>query len=185
MSRPGVWAGRRPRAVTTAGRHPVLACGLAVTAALGVASALLADRQVVLNTSPSVPPGLYARSSDPPAVGRLVDFCIPPAARPYVLARAGRDGRDWYILKPIVAGPGDRVDTTGSWLTVNGRPIAPMPPAADGFGRALPVWRAWRPLRAGEFLVVSTRIANSFDSRCYGPVTAGQIAAVRVPLVTW
>ena len=101
------------------------------------------------------------------------------------MARSGRDGRDWYILKPVVAGPGDRVDTTSAWLTVNGRPVAPMPPATDGSGRPLPAWRARRPLRAGEFLVVSTRIANSFDSRCYGPVTAGQIAAVRVPLVTW
>ncbi len=173
------------RAWATVGRHPVLAFGAAATAALGVASGLLADRQVVLNTSPSVPPGLYVRSSAPPAVGRLVDFRVPPAARLYVLARSGRDGRDWYILKPVVAGPGDRVDTTGPWLTVNGRPLAPMPLAADGSGRPLPVWRARRSLRPSEFLVVSTRIANSFDSRCYGPVTTAQIAAVRVPLVTW
>jgi conjugative transfer signal peptidase TraF len=185
VSRPTLSAGSWAWATATVRRHPVLAFGVAVTAALGVASGLLADRQVVLNTSPSVPPGLYLRSSAPPAVGRLVDFRIPPAARRYVLARSGRDGRDWYILKPVVAGSGDRVDTTGPWLTVNGRQVAPMPPAADASGRPLPVWRATRTLRPGEFLVVSTRIANSFDSRCYGPVTATEIASVRVPLVTW
>jgi conjugative transfer signal peptidase TraF len=156
---------------------------LAATAALAAASVLFADRQVVVNTSPSVPPGLYVRSSDPPTVGRLVDFRVPASGRPYVFARTGRDGYDWYILKPVVAGPGDRVDSTGAWLRVNGRAVAPMPPAADAAGRPLPAWRAARVLGHGEFLVVSTRVPNSFDSRCYGPVR--DVAAVRVPLVTW
>jgi len=182
---PEAGASRRGRRFAGVRHHPLLTVGLAATAALAAASVLFADRQVVVNTSPSVAPGLCLRSSDPPAVGRLVGFRIPAAARPYVLGRTGRDGHDWYILKPVVAGPGDRVDSTGAWLTVNGRPLAPMPPAADAAGRPLPAWRAARVLGAGEFLVVSSRIANSLDSRCYGPVAAGDIAAVRVPLVTW
>jgi conjugative transfer signal peptidase TraF len=146
---------------------------------------LTGHRILVINTSPSVSPGLYMRSSAEPAVGQIVDFRIPPAARPYVQARTGYDGQDWYILKPIVAGPGDRVDTTRPWLTINGHRIAPMPPSKDSVGRPLPLWRSCRELAADEFFVFSDRIPNSFDSRCYGPIKREQIEAVRKPLLTW
>lgn len=146
---------------------------------------LFGHRVVVINTSPSVAPGLYVRCAIEPAVGRIVDFRIPDRAKQYVLARTGKDCEDWYILKPIVAGPGDRVDTTGSSLVINGRAIAPMPPDFDSAGRPLPVWRENRVLGPDEFFVFSARIPNSFDSRCYGPITRGEIASVRRPLITW
>ena len=143
------------------------------------------QRMLVINTSPSVAPGLYLRSSEQAGVGKLVDFRIPPAARDYVRGRTGNDGQDWYILKPIAAGPGDCVATTGSWLIINGRQIAPMPPMTDGNGRQLPLWRADRVLSSGEFFVFSDRIPNSFDSRCYGPISREQISAVRKALIIW
>jgi conjugative transfer signal peptidase TraF len=144
-----------------------------------------AHRFLVINTSPSVAPGLYLSSSDEPAVGKLVDFCIPPAARAYVLGRTGNSGDNWYILKPIVAGPGDRIDTTGDWLVINGQRIAPMPPPKDSRGRPLPVWRDGRALGPDEFFVFSDRIPNSFDSRCYGPIHRREIRAVRKPAIIW
>jgi type IV secretory pathway protease TraF len=125
------------------------------------------------------------RSTEPPRVGVIVDFRIPPSAREYMFARTGNSGVDWYILKPIVAGAGDRVDTTGQWLIINGRRIAPMPPRMDGDGRPLPVWREDRVLAPDEFFVFSNRIRNSFDSRCYGPLHREQIEAVRRALITW
>ena len=142
-------------------------------------------RILVINTSPSAAPGLYLRSFDQPAVGKLVDFRIPLAARDYVRGRTGNGGEDWFILKPIAAGPSDRVDTTGAWLVINGRRVAPMPPETDGQGRRLPLWRANRTLRADEFFVFSNRIPNSFDSRCYGPISREQISAVREALIVW
>lgn len=165
-------------------RRVLLRLGV-VLVALVIIPGLSWRRVLVINTSPSVAPGLYLRSSDEPAVGKLVDFCIPPAARGYVRGRTGNGGENWYILKPIVAGPKDRVDTTSGWLIINGRRIAPMPPRTDGNGRPLPVWRESRVLAADEFFVFSDRIPNSFDSRCYGPISREWISAVRVPLVTW
>ncbi len=154
-------------------------------AAWAILPTLVGHRVVVINTSPSVTPGLYVRCTIEPAVGRIVDFRIPYRAKQYVEARTRQDGEDWYILKPIAAGPGDRVDTTGSSLVINGRAIAPMPPDFDGAGRPLPVWRENRVLGTDEFFVFSARIPNSFDSRCYGPITRRQIASVRRPLITW
>jgi len=157
---------------------------LAVVAAMAMASTW-ANRQIVINTSLSVPPGLYVRSSDPPHVGAIVDFRIPPAAREYVRARTGNCGESWYILKPIAAGPGDRVDTTGDWLIINGQRTGPMPPSDDGNGHQLPIWRACRVLRPDEFFVFSNRIPNSFDSRCYGPILRQQIESIRKPILNW
>jgi conjugative transfer signal peptidase TraF len=150
-----------------------------------IASALLSNRQIVINTSPSVTPGLYWRSSAAPAVGQLIDFRIPLNARYYVSQRTGQNGEDWYILKPIVAGPGDQIDTTGNWLVINGRPIAPMPPGKDKDGHVLPIYRSHQILRHDEFFVFSNRIPNSFDSRCYGPISRDQVEAVRIALLTW
>lgn len=171
----------------TRSRRPrrLLGFGAVILALAAIFPNLGMRRVVVINTSPSVSPGLYLRSSDAPTVGKLVDFCIPPAARDYVRGRTGNDGEDWYILKPIVAGPGDRVDTTGAWLVVNGHPLAPMPPPTDGGGRPLPVWRESRALAPDEFFVFSNRIPDSFDSRCYGPITRKWIRAVRRPVMTW
>jgi conjugative transfer signal peptidase TraF len=146
---------------------------------------LFANRQIVINTSPSVQPGLYLRSSSELAVGQIVDFRIPSAARNYIESRTGQNGEDWFILKPIVAGPGDRVDTTGEWLLINGRQIASMPPTNDTRGLPLPVWRQSRVLGADEFFVFSDRIPNSFDSRCYGPIRRQHIETVRRALITW
>ncbi len=56
----------------------------------------------------------------------LVDFLYSRRRqRAYVLGRTGNGGDNWYILKPIIAGPGDRIDTTGNWLVINGLWIAP------------------------------------------------------------
>jgi conjugative transfer signal peptidase TraF len=165
--------------------HWTWIASLAGLAALAALSIIFANRQLVINTSPSVAPGLYLRSTAAPAVGQIVDFRIPHSARNYIETRTGQNGEDWYILKPIAAGPSDRVDTTGEWLVINGRQIAPMPPTNDSGGRSLPIWRANRVLGSDEFFVFSNRIPNSFDSRCYGPIRRQEIESVRTPWITW
>jgi conjugative transfer signal peptidase TraF len=163
----------------------LLRLALGVMGLWAILPTVVGHRVVVINTSPSVAPGLYLRSASEPAVGRIIDFRIPDNARPYVQGRTGNSGENWYILKPIAAGPGDRVDTTGEWLVINGHTMAPMPPPADGGGRPLPIWRACRVLGADEFFVFSARIPNSFDSRCYGPIVRHEIECVRTPLFRW
>ncbi len=149
-----------------------------------ILSLMLADRQLVINTSPSVAPGIYLRIDEKPRIGRIIDFRIPPPASAYVHERTGHFGRHWYILKPIAAGPGDRINTLGRWLYINGRKMARIY-THDEKDRRLPHWRANCVLGPHEYFVYSNRIWNSFDSRYYGPISQKQIAAVRVPLLTW
>ncbi len=165
-------------------RHPWWTATFAGLALLIGLSIGWADRQIVINTSESMPPGLYVRTRGPLTVGQIVDFVIPPTARDYIRQRTGRDGTNWYLLKPIAAGPGDLVDTTGDTLRINGQPHGPIA-GCDGSRRPLPHWRACRRLGADEFFVISERVPNSFDSRYFGPIHRDQIAAVRRPILTW
>jgi conjugative transfer signal peptidase TraF len=174
-----------PRQEPKLRRLCVLGGIVAILLILAVVPEFGISRILVINTSPSVAPGLYVRSSEQPGVGKLIDFCIPLPARAYIYQRSGNSGANWYILKPIAAGPGDRIDATGAWLVINGRQVGPMPPRTDSMGRVLPAWRKRCVLGAGEFFVFSSRISNSFDSRCYGPIQRDQIASVRHPLITW
>lgn len=165
--------------------RPLLFVSLSLLGVLAILSACFANRQIVINTSASVAPGLYVRSSAAPAIGQLLEFVIPQSARGYIQSRTGNSGESWYILKPVAAVSGDMVDTTGQWLIINGRRMAPMPPARDRAGRTLPLWRDRRTLGEDEFFVFSDRIPTSFDSRCYGPIRRQQITSIRKPLLTW
>lgn len=157
---------------------------VALLGLIAVLAGTLGRRMIVINTSPSVAQGLYIRSWESPCVGSLVDFQIPTRLQPYIQMRTGQRGEQWYILKPILAGPGDHVDTTGDQLWINGKTIAPIT-THDGAGRQLPVWRGNRVLQSDEYFVFSSRIPNSLDSRHYGPIYRYHIDAVRRCIFTW
>ena len=151
----------------------------------------LGGRMVVANTTASVDPGLYLSRpgwlGGEVRVGALVSLPIPELARPYFAGRAGRpvaDAADWYLIKPVAAGTGDMIDTTGNRVLVNGRDLGPIY-ERDGLGRALPRWRGRRTLGAGEWLLLSRRCPGSLDGRYFGPVRTSDLEAVRVPLVRW
>ena len=171
---------RRPR------RGPLVIVGLFFAFA---AVAHLGRRVVVLNPTSSVDPGLYLAWPGGAAVGRLVSFPVPERARPYLVARAGRlvgeeEASGWYLVKPIAAGPGNHVDTTGGRLLVEGRDLGPIY-THDGAGRPLPVWRFSGKLGPDEWLPVSRRVPGSLDGRYFGPVRSEEIEHVRRPLVRW
>ncbi|GGL35850.1 S26 family signal peptidase [Caulobacter rhizosphaerae] len=136
---------------------------------------------VLVNTSPSEPVGLYIRAAGPPGPGRVIAFRAPAQAYPYVATVLPERARS-SILKTVRAGEGDLVCAGASRLAVNGRTWA-LIAATDRLGRTLPHWRGCRRLVAGEYFVFSSRIPNSFDSRYYGPVTAGDVIGVYKPLL--
>ena len=88
------------------------------------------------------------------------------------------------FIKPVVASGGDLVDATGDVLLVNGEPLGPIQ-NYDSEGVELPRWRESRTLDEDEFFVYSGRVAQSFDSRYFGPINRRAILAVRRPLFTW
>lgn len=144
--------------------HPLSGGGLVVVFTLMLLSVPF-RRYVVINTTPSLPRGVYVRTDDPPAVGRIVDFRVPKTVR------GNRASEIDHIIKTVVAGPGDEVDTLDGKMRINGGVInGSMMLPVDSAGRAVPQWHDHRRLAVGEFFVLSTRISTSLDSRYYGPV---------------
>lgn len=160
-------------------RHPLRSGGVALVIALALLSVPF-RRYFVINTTPSLPRGVYVRTGDPPAVGRIVEFRVPDAVRGNLASSID------HIIKTVIAGPGDEVDTRNGQVRVNGSVIAgstilPL----DSAGRTVPQWRECRRLAGDEFFVLSTRIPTSLDSRYYGPVRASDVVAVRRFVWAW
>jgi conjugative transfer signal peptidase TraF len=154
-------------------RHRWSMIGLLVLSLI-VAFSIPFARIIAINPTESLPRGLYIKSSAPIAVGSIVEFKTPGAVR------ANLTGHYDYLIKPIVAGPGDRVDTTTGIVIINGTPVPNSTLlATDSQGRAVQKWLDNRVLGDGEFFVLSNRIPNSVDSRYFGPINRTQIQSVR------
>jgi len=157
--------------------------GVATSVVVVLVSIAHAHRGFVLvNGTPSEPPGLYVRAvGDAIRPGSLVAFMAPPAAYPYADPHLPLL-RTIPIIKAVAAISGDRVCTAGRVLTINGVPRAAIR-ARDSQGVVLPHWNACRPLGPGEVFAFSNRVPTSFDSRYFGPVPVGLVQPYR-PLVT-
>jgi len=161
-------------------RRTILVCVGLLTLAAATAALAQPIPQLLYNGSASEPEGWYVRSPAPPALGRLIAFRVPPAGRAYARAHLPSVARG-SILKTIAAVQGDKVCAVHNVLSVNGRVLGQIS-VRDRQGRGLPQWRGCRPMGRGEYFVFSDRIANSFDSRYYGPVRQDDLIGVYRPL---
>lgn len=157
-----------------------------VAGAFGLLAALAtvaarAPAIVMINESPSLPKGLYARA--PAAalkLGAVVAIPQPAAARPY-LAALGMPA-EVRLLKRIAAAGGDRVCATPGRVATPAASVAVL--THDRRGEPLPAWRSCRALAPGEvFLLGDTPL--SFDSRYFGPVRRAAVDGVYREIVTW
>ena len=169
------------------------ACGLLVLTLCG--------RRVGLhwNLTDSVPPGLYRRTQEPLARGRLIAFCLQPATAQFGRARGYiQQVPDWSflrecpdgsqpLLKPISAVAGDVVELTPEIVRINDTPVPQSrTQPRDRHGRPLPhvPWGRYQ-LAPDELWVMSTTRPNSWDSRYFGPVRAESVIATAAPLWVW
>ncbi|OLL27302.1 conjugative transfer signal peptidase TraF [Burkholderia sp. SRS-W-2-2016] len=163
--------------------------GLGVVAACGV----MYSAGARVNTSKSIPLGLYWTSSAAITKGEYVIFC-PPQRTVFANARErGYIGSGFcpgdfgYMMKKVLAAKGDTVSLTPQGVTVNGELLPhskPLP--ADAVGRPLPRMTDERyTLGESELLLMTDRSATSFDARYFGPVTREQVKSVIRPVFTW
>lgn len=133
-----------------------------------------------INTSPSLPMGLYITTADSDA--NLVEFC--PAEpfgtlsieRGYREPGACRDGAA-PLLKPIIARSGDVVEVSERGISVNGALLPNTAPLTrDTKGRHLEAWPSGRyVVGPGTIWVASSYHPRSFDSRYFGPLSTAAI----------
>jgi conjugative transfer signal peptidase TraF len=161
------------------------ATAVALITASGFVAGLAGIR---VNTSSSLPLGLYARI-DQSGAG-LVEFC---PSDPYASLSRDRGyrvrgftcpDRAAPLLKPVIAQAGDIVEVSPAGLAVNGRLLpntAPLP--SDKANRPLDPWPSgiYR-VRPGTIWVASTYSRASYDSRYIGPVEEKSIRGRLKPL---
>jgi conjugative transfer signal peptidase TraF len=154
-------------------------------AAFSLTGAVLGVR---INTSYSLPMGLYIATNDP--IATLVEFCPAGLFAKQSSERAYRtpgiacsDG-GVPLLKPIVAREGDVVEMTPAGIKVNGSLLpntAPLP--RDSHSRSLEPWPFGIYCVAPSTIwVVSSYHRGSYDSRYMGPISISQIRRRLKPL---
>jgi conjugative transfer signal peptidase TraF len=145
-----------------------------------------------INLTPSMPLGLWKRSGGI-VRGNFVAACIPPDSEAMQLALqrgyipSGRcPGGIAPVLKQIVAAAGDTIILTDQDVAVNGtRLVNSRTLASDSAGRPLSAFRRGAyHVEPGEYWLISTDRAESFDSRYFGPVPESGIVDALVPFAT-
>ncbi|WP_275099899.1 conjugative transfer signal peptidase TraF [Sedimenticola hydrogenitrophicus] len=146
-----------------------------------------------INTTRSIPVGLYWTTTKPVERGAYVVVCPPQkevfdeAVRRDYLGAGMCPGDYGYMMKRILAAKGDLVSVDSDGVQVNGK-VLPMsiPLDADGAGRPMPHFRVDQYRLSGdEFLLMGDVTANSFDGRYYGLIGRSQIVSVIRPVITW
>lgn len=144
-----------------------------------------------INTTSSVPIGLYRHVSNPAAP--YIAFCPTPAQGRLANERSYRyrsiacaDGFA-PLLKPIRARAGDTITVSAAGIFVNG--VLLRNSAAkklDGMGRRLPVIPPGTySVAPNTVWVISSYNPQSFDSRYFGPVSLSRIISYAKPVWTF
>src|SRR5712692_3593327 len=133
-----------------------------------------------INTSPSLPVGLYITTAD--AAANLVEFCPVEPFATLSIVRGYRDSgtcRDGAapLLKPVIARTDDVVEVSARGISVNGTLLPNTAPlATDTKGRHLEAWPSGRyVVDPGTIWVASSYHPRSFDSRYFGPLPTAAI----------
>ena len=144
-----------------------------------------------VNTSRSVPRGLYRMRDVAPTRGALVALCLRPEiarfgrARGYLGPGDCPDGIQ-AVIKQVIALPGDTVEVTPAEIRVNGDPLPRSATCTeDSAGRPLPhvAWGRHRVAPAQVWLL-GPGDPRSWDSRYFGPLSLAHIRATMAPVVT-
>jgi len=145
-----------------------------------------------INTTRSIPVGLYRVSNEPITKGAYVIFCPPQHEVFNKAQKRGYIGAGWcpggfgYMMKQILAAKGDSVSVAADGVKVNDLLLPNSTPhEADNLNRPLPHYRTKRVLNDSEVLLMSNASATSFDARYFGPIHRSQINAVIRPIFTW
>jgi conjugative transfer signal peptidase TraF len=153
--------------------------------------AALAD--VRINTTKSIPIGLYRTTSDPVEKGSYVIFCPPneivfddAKERGYIGAGFCPGGYG-YMMKRVVAANDDEVSITYEGVFVNGELLAFSAPLKnDKVGRPLPRLEVNQyTLNTSELLLMSDVSGTSFDGRYFGPINRKQVKGVIRLIFKW
>ena len=166
--------------------HLYLLATACITSVFAVAVLIEASgHELVVNTSPSMPFGLYwvTRSATTLQRGSAVLFVPPDDIRALIY------GRRWLpdgmpLLKTVGGLPGDVYCIRDGRFVVADNDIGPVF-LRDLQGRPIPQIVGCRRVGESEFLPVASTLDRSFDGRYMGAVPMRNVLGVGYPLITF
>ena len=169
-------------------RRLMVCCAVGFFVSMGLAY----QAGIVINTTVSLPLGVYKAIDSPIQRGAYVKFCPPVAAIFDEARERGYIGTGFCpngyqpMLKRVMAVGSDLIDITSDGVRVNGE-LVPLSAQMleDGGGRPMPRYVQHRPLEETELLLMSDVSRVSFDARYFGPLDRSTVKAVIRPLATW
>ena len=135
---------------------------------------------LVWNANASAPIGLYRVLAGAATRGDLVLVYTPDSIRQMANERRYLPA-NVPMIKRIAGTKGDVICAVGDAIFINGRLVAERL-VSDGLGRLLSRWGGCDLLNGDEAFLLIEGVANSFDSRYFGPVRTRAIIAKLAPL---
>jgi len=179
----------RTRTIGKRALFPVILCA-------GIAATVLSFELLGLRiglTDSACPPGIYRMVSRAPSRGDLVLACLPDAiarfgsARGYLLRGRGCGDGIEPVGKRLSALPGDSVEVTRDYISVNGQRLEHSATfSRDSHGESVKhvAWGRYT-VPTNQVWLFGTKDARSWDSRYFGPVPASSVRAALEPVLTW
>jgi conjugative transfer signal peptidase TraF len=149
---------------------------------IGLATLVRPTPLLVWNASASAPIGLYRVVPNNAGRGDLVLVQTPEPVRK-IASERGYLPSNVPLVKRIAAARGDIVCAAGNTISINHRIVAHRL-SSDRLGRPLPSWTGCRPLDGSQVFLLMEGVADSFDSRYFGPIPATAIIGKLVQIWT-
>jgi type IV secretory pathway protease TraF len=154
--------------------YPLLIVGFSACAAL-LYAALRTGDVALYNGTPSMPVGVYLRTSAAIGPGAIVTVRAIEVAPDYAATRSFTKPGNRF-LKRIAATTGDVVCAYGPNVWINGEAL-PERQIKDTSGLQLPTWSGCLTLSPGQVLLLG-ETQDSFDGRYWGPTPVSRIEGV-------
>lgn len=150
----------------------------------------LVKNKIIINTSPSIPLGLYTihQIKAPLKQNDLVAVCLMKSDQAFGLSRGyinpgRRCNGTTPLLKSIIAVPGDNVILSNDEIIVNNKIYHYITQKFDSKQRILPSWPRGNYQNTQGFWLIGTNDPHSWDSRYFGFVSKNQIIFLLNPLL--
>lgn len=162
-------------------KWPTVALAVAVVLTAVATAADGMPAVALVNESPSLPRGIYARvPGGTITLGSIVAIPQPALSRAY-LEGLGMPA-NVLLLKRIAAVGGERVCWRNRTVETPRWRVEAL--THDRHGVRLAVWQECRVLRADELFLLGDT-PGSFDSRYFGPVSRREVTGVYREVLTW
>ncbi|NNM67876.1 MAG: hypothetical protein HKM06_07695 [Spirochaetales bacterium] len=145
---------------------------------LGVAALFYLLDHITINSTPSLPEGIYWKTDTAPKVGDIV-----------IVPKTALEDRFQYpfippfLLKTIAAEAPSKIDDSSAGVYINGKYLGPRPDFRYKYPTLI-LYSFHGQLSPGEAWLMNPP-ADSFDSRHFGPVSLSDLSKKVVPLWTF